>query len=120
MADEDKLATLFAALDAQDQQTLLAFAEFLRARAPQRPATPTSVPQPEPIPRPAQESVVAAIKRLSRSYHMLDKGEVLHQTSALMAEHIMQGKEAQTVIDELEAVFERRYQKLIGKDDQPA
>ncbi len=45
MADEDKLATLFAALDAQDQQTLLAFAEFLRARAPLRPATPTSIPR---------------------------------------------------------------------------
>lgn len=117
MADQDRLVALFAALDQQDQQSLLAFAEFLHARKPGAAQPPTAIPAPEPIPRPEQESVVAAIKRLSRSYHMLDKGEVLHQASALMAEHIMQGKDAGQVIDELEIIFQRRYRKLIGEDD---
>lgn len=121
MADEDRLVALFAALDGQDQQSLLAFAEFLHSRAPAQPQPTVAapVPEPEPIPRPEQETVVAAIKRLSRSYHMLEKRDVLHQASALMAEHIMQGKDAVEVIDELEAVFERRYRKLTGKGEQP-
>ena len=117
MADQDRLVALFAALDQQDQQSLLAFAEFLHARKPDAAAPPTAIPAPELIPRPAQETVVAAIKRLSRSYHMLDKREVLHQASALMAEHIMQGKDAGQVIDELEVIFQRRYRKLTGDDD---
>lgn len=117
MADQEKLAALFAALAPQDQQALLAFAEFLATRAPTPAPAPAEVPSPEPIPRPEQETVVAAIKRLSRSYHMLDKGEVLHQASALMAEHIMRGKDAVEVIDELEVIFERRYRKLVGKEE---
>lgn len=120
MADERKLAKLFAALDRQDQQALLAFAEFLYSRSSSASTVPEPIPQPKSIPRPEQESVVAAIKRLSLSYHMLDKREVLHQASALMAEHIMQGKEAATVIDELEVVFERRYRELIDKREPPA
>ena len=118
MTEQDKLAALFAALDRQDQQSLLAFAEFLHGRAPASPPVSSVVPAPEPIPRPEQESVVAAIKRLSRSYPMVDKGRVLHQASALMAEHIMQGKDAVEVIDELEVIFERRYRKLTDRNDQ--
>lgn len=121
MADKDRLLALFAALGEQDQQALLAFAEFLQSRAPAQldGADADQVPAPEPIPRPQQETVVAAIKRLSRSYHMLDKREVLHQSSALMAEHVMQGKEAEQVIDELEAVFERSYRRLLEPGTKP-
>lgn len=108
---------LFARLDEPQRQTLLAFAEFLVERSPAA-ASREPIPEPEPIPRPADESVVAAIRRLSRSYHMLDKKDVLHRASALMAEHIMQGRDAVEVIDELEVVFHRRYQKLIGGEDE--
>lgn len=117
MADQERLTALFTALAPQDQQTLLAFAEFLHARHPASDRLAEPVPPPEPIPRPDQETVVAAIKRLSRSYHMLDKSEVLHQASALMAAHVMQGKDAVEVIDELEVIFERRYRKLAGEED---
>lgn len=119
MADKDRLVALFAALDRQDQQALLAFAEFLRARAPEQLGADDDIPEPEPIPRPEQETVVAAIKRLSRSYHMLDKREVLHQASALMAEHVMRGRNAVEVIDELEVVFARSYRKFAGQEDEP-
>ena len=67
--------------------------------------------EPQPIPRPTQESVVAAMKRLRQSYHMLDHSKMLHECSGLMAEHLMQGRPAVEVIDELELVFSRHYQR---------
>jgi hypothetical protein len=124
---ERRLLKLLRALSAQDRATLLAFAEFLGSRAGSDQAlesplqqTPVARPRPQPEPRPAQESVVAAIKRLRRGYPMLEPGEMLHETSALMASHVLQGREAEAVIDELEALFARRYQALDPTDeDQP-
>jgi len=114
----NRLLELFARLDEPRRRTLLEFAEFLESRTG---ATPEpyagAVPEPDPIPRPEHETVVAAIRRLSRSYHMLEKKEVLHHASALMAQHLMQGRDAVEVIDELEIVFRRHYQKLIGGGD---
>jgi hypothetical protein len=40
---------------------------------------------------------------------MLDKAPMLHQTSSLVSAHIMQGRPATEVIDELEQLFESRY-----------
>lgn len=122
--DRKRLLELFARLSEAQRRTLLEFAEFLAARSaeesPEEPgeASRPPVPEPEPIPRPDEETVVAAIRRLSRSYHMLDKKDVLHQASALMAQHIMQGRDAVEVIDELEVVFRRHYHKLIGGGDE--
>jgi hypothetical protein len=96
---------------------LLAFAEFLQQRgttADQRPvpAPPASIPEPEAIERPAEESVVAALKRLSKTYPMIDKSEMLSATSDLVATHIMQGTGASTVIDQLEDIFSEHYRQL--------
>ena len=113
--ERNRLLELYARLDEPRRRTLLEFAEFLDSRSgatPEPDAGP--VPEPEPIPRPERETVVAAIRRLSRSYHMLEKKEVLHHASALMAQHLMQGRNAVEVIDELEIVFRRQYHKLIG------
>lgn len=107
-----KLTELFSALDEQGQQSLLDFAEFLVERQPQAASTqqPGQPEQPLQIPRPENETVVAAIKRLSRTYPMLDKRKILNQASALMAQHVMGGREAAEVIDELEVIFERHYE----------
>lgn len=112
-ADEKSLLEIFRSLDASQRQTLSAFAEFLA----QRPAaTVTTMPvssleAPQPIERPEHESVVRAIKRLSATYPMLDRKKLLHQTSALVNEHIMQGRDARDVIDEIERVFAEQYEK---------
>jgi hypothetical protein len=105
---ERRLGKLFRSLDAPSRETLLAFAEFLatRLRDP-LPAPPPSQPLHEP--RPAQESVVAAIKRLRRTYPMLDGSKMLSETSTLMAAHVLQGREAAAVIDELETLFAKRF-----------
>ena len=64
-----------------------------------------------PIPRPEAESVVAAIRRLSASYFMLERRDMLNETAALMSAHVLQGRPAPKVVEELEALFEARYQQ---------
>lgn len=107
--DDARLIQLFNRLPAAERETLLAFAEFLVARS----GVPVDV-TPKSIERPVQESVVAAIKRLSASYHMLDRSKMLHETSGLMSEHLMQGRAAAEVIDELEDLFRRHYRQQFG------
>ena len=109
-AEQQRLQNIFRQLPSEQQQTLIAFAEFLHTNV-----TKNSSPPAKPIlkPRPPDESVVAAIKRLSESYPMLDKAVLLNDTSHLMTEHIMHGRDRISVINELEAVFSRHYQALI-------
>jgi hypothetical protein len=107
------LVRLFRALPPVDRSALIAFAEFLSARTQEEEGRPARIRAPEPIPRPAQETVVAAIKRLSRSYHMLDRAELLNETSSLMASHALGGKDAHLVIDEIEALFARHYNRYL-------
>ncbi len=108
---EDRLLACFRRLDEGGRQTLLEFAEFLAAKAPT--PEPEAVPEPLPIERPTEESVVKAIKRLTATYPMVERGELLNEISALMAQHVMQGRPAVEVIDELEIVFRRRYELLV-------
>ncbi len=116
-ADERRLAKLFQGLAPADRQTLLAFADFLAQRA-QPPDTGETAPrEPRVMPRPATETVVGAIKRLSQTYDMLDRGPLLHETSALMSAHVLQGRGAALVIDELETLFARHYQEYRVKQD---
>jgi len=110
---DQRLRKLFRELSEADQKTLLDFAEFLVNR--DQPLESEALPEPLEIPRPESESVVKAIKRLSKSYFMLDKDHMINETSALMAQHIMQGRAAPEVIDELEAVFSRHYQKRLDE-----
>ncbi len=93
---------------------LLEFAEFLAGRH----GTSVEIPAPVPVSRPQHETVVAAIRRLSQTYPMLDKRKILNQASVLMAQHVMAGREAAEVIDELEVIFERQYRAAQGQDDE--
>ncbi|HED15514.1 MAG TPA: Crp/Fnr family transcriptional regulator [Gammaproteobacteria bacterium] len=104
-----ELTLLFGKLDEDRQQQLLEFARFLVERHPQQEII---ISEPGKIERPEEESVVGAMKRLSRTYPMLDKQHLFNEASALMGEHMLQGREAAGVIDELEAVFLRHYTKI--------
>ncbi len=120
-ADKRQLLRSFAALSDVDKQTVLAFVEFLAQRnqaGEQLDASVVTEPAPatpQAIPRPATESVVAAMRRLSKTYPMLNKDELLHQASGLMSEHILQGKAAASVVDELESLFADAYAKQFGE-----
>ena len=85
---EKKLLNCLRALPDPAAQQLIDFAEFLQAKY--QPIT-TELAEPQAIPRPDQESVVAAVKRLSATYPMLDKDKLLNETSALVMQHMMQG-----------------------------
>ena len=112
-AAERRLLAAFRALGEREQEMLLAFAEFLRERGVPAPDEPPPVP--EPIPRPPEETVVAALKRLARTYPMLDKAEMLNEASALVAQHVLHGRPAAEVIDELERLFRTRYERAFGR-----
>ena len=110
---EKKLLKRFAKLSPAQQQTLLQFAEFLVQRGEDVDNdAPEPIPEPVMQERPVEETVVGAIKRLTASYPMLDRDKLFNETSALMTKHVMQGHEAQQVIDELEVLFEKHYQTL--------
>ena len=115
-ADQQRLLNLYRQLTKAGRRSLLDYAAFLQQReqaadeAMQVVSSPPS--RPVDVPRPAAETVVAAIRRLSQTFPMVNKDEILHEASALMTAHVMQGKAAAEVIDELEAVFRRHYERV--------
>jgi hypothetical protein len=112
--EQRRLLDLFDRLGQDDRRTLLAFAEFLAARPQNELPEDESVPEtPKAIERPGEESVVAAIRRLSETYFMLDRQDMLNDTAALMGAHVMQSRPASDVIDELEVVFETHYRRYL-------
>ncbi len=125
MADETekRLTGILRKLPVAQAGMLLEFAEFLlerhgaagHARRKHQPS-PLEIPAPVEIPRPAEETVVKAVKRLRATYPMLDARKLLNQTSDLMTQHIVQGREAIEVIEELEILFRSHYEKLAGND----
>lgn len=98
-----------AALQLQD------FAEFLASRYN---LEATEIPSPEYIPRPEQESVVIAVKRLSATYSMINKDKLLDETSSLVSQNMLQGRDATEVIDELEVLFKKHYEVLVKEHNQ--
>ena len=113
---EQHLTELFRQLPASDQLTLLAFGEFLASRGSSGAVVPVKeavvIADPVVIERPPGESIVAALRRLSKTYPMLDKTEMLSATSDLVAANIMQGTDAVEVVDQLEDIFRGLYEKL--------
>lgn len=107
--EEQKLLDLFERLRPEQQDQLIAFAEFLAAGGPpeERPAR-----EPVNLPRPATETVTMAIRRLVRTYPMLDRRRLLGEASRFVAQHALEGRPAAEVIDELEIVFARHYKAM--------
>ena len=105
------LLSIYSSLSDAGKENLRLYAEFLvqRESAGDQPEQQPVSAVPVEIPRPEKESVVSAIKRLSSSYHMLDRSVILTETSSLMTSHIMHGREADEVIDELEALFQKAH-----------
>jgi hypothetical protein len=111
--EEEKLLALFEKLDSGQRQTLIDFAGFLATRATQDgDSEPAQV---LPIARPDTETVVMAIKRLTQTYPMLDRRKLFGDTSKFVAQHALEGRLAVEVIDELEIVFAKHFEKVRGE-----
>ena len=108
-----RLTDIYQLLNDATQQSLLDYAEFLyadKSRRAKQQADAEDIPdEPLSIPRPDQETVIAAIKRLSKTYPMLDSEKILHQTAHYMTQHIIHGQDAIEVIDELEVFFQQSF-----------
>ena len=119
---EKRLSDIVQRLPVAQAAALLEFAEFLLIRHRSAGGEATSsvtaveIPAPLDIPRPAEESVVKAVKRLRATYPMLDARKLLNQTSDLMTQHVMQRRDKIEVIEELEILFQTHYQKLTGNN----
>lgn len=111
---ERELLGIFRKLSDTDKASIQAFAAFLLDRAEssktmtQEEALAEPM-EPKAIPRPEFETVIGAIKRLSETYYMLDRSRMLEDTSNLMTGHLLQGRDAMEVIDELEQLFQRHF-----------
>jgi hypothetical protein len=121
-SSERQLLDFYRRMGPDGQATLLAFAEFLSQRGASTVDPPRAeiveIPEPVPIVRPQQESVVAGLKRLAQTYPMLSKTEMLTATSELVARNIMLGTDPAQVIDQLEDIFREHYRKLREQPEQ--
>jgi len=105
-----QLQSLIKKLPELQQQSLLDYAEFLVAKTEDSSDAKKNL-ELEVIERPSGESVVAAIKRLKQTYNMLDTDRLINQVSALMGQHLLQGREASVVIDDLQDLFHNTYEE---------
>jgi hypothetical protein len=94
---EGRLLELFRGMDARGRGSLLDFAEYLAKRVP--------VPAEQVARPPAEESVVQAIRRLNRSHPSLKKHRLIPRVEQLLAAHMVDGRPAAEVIDELESLY---------------
>ena len=113
--DARKLLDCFRRLSADRQTALLDYAQYLAGK--EENALQSDVPAvPLDIPRPENESVIKAVRRLRETYPMLDQNRVFSDVSSLMTRHVMQGIAAVDIIDEMEIMFRRHYEIHIGGD----
>ncbi len=112
-AGRQRLQQLYAMLDDSGRHALLEYAEFLSARQPQ---TAEVLEPPRDLPRPDGESVIAALKRLRATYPMLDSAPLLDAAATLVTAHVLRGRGAVEVIDELEKLFDSAYAECAAGD----
>ena len=107
---EQALLKAFRQMTPTARSTLVDFADFLSQRYPVA-VTPVSE-QSLQVPRPVEESVIAAIRRMAKTYPMLNSDNVFSAATTLMTRHVMGQQAAVEVIDELEVMFKARYDDL--------
>lgn len=106
-SEEQKLLEIFDQLAPEQQDKLIEFAGFLAVRDAGR--SDSTAAALEIVPRPAEETVVMAIRRLVKTYPMLDRRRLMAEASRFLAEYALQGRAACEVIDDLETVFATQY-----------
>ena len=107
-----RLQELFSALGVEDRHALLRYAEYLHESAGVE-GDSGGRQEPLDLPRPDDERVVMAIRRLAKSYPMLNHDRLLRQSADLMSAHLVNGRAAVEVIDELEEIFQQHYQRYL-------
>ena len=104
------LVEIFDTLDDERRSSLFDFAEYLQSKGG---LVKKEIGEPVKIPRPEEETVVGAVKRLKQSYPMIESMTVFSAASSLMTEHMVNGRDVVEVIDEMEKLFEESFEKLL-------
>lgn len=120
-ADQRELLALYTKLSEADRHSLISFGCFLASQQqaePEQSADESVSDEPLVISRPENETVIKAIRRLSQTYPMLDNNLLIDGTSMLMSAHVLQGRSAEQVIDELELLFEQKHTIFISGTDE--
>ncbi|WP_130472248.1 Crp/Fnr family transcriptional regulator [Candidatus Magnetaquicoccus inordinatus] len=107
--ERNRLLSAWQKLAKEEQRTVRLFAEFL-AQQSSTALSQQEIPQePLSIPKPEHESAVLAMKRLKKSYPMIEADfSLLETASQLLLKRIMGTPDAE-VIAELEELFAKRY-----------
>ncbi|MBT7309042.1 MAG: hypothetical protein HN842_12555 [Gammaproteobacteria bacterium] len=113
----ESLQTIFTALSEEDRYALLRYGSYLLNSAREGDAAVVAINkvEPQPISRPEEERVVAAIRRLAETYPMLNHDHLFRQSADLMSAHLVSGRAAVEVIDELEEIFLHHYHRYLGE-----
>ncbi|MBF0179654.1 MAG: Crp/Fnr family transcriptional regulator [Magnetococcales bacterium] len=109
--DRKRLLALWRQLGEEERRGLLRFAQCLANESREAETVEPAVADlPLAIPRPAVESAVAGLKRLKKTYPMIEADErVLGEASRILMQKVLGAADAE-VIDQLEAFFAQRYQ----------
>ena len=108
--NKKSLIEIFETLDAERQASLFDFAEFLQSKGN---LVSKEIGEPVDIARPDKETVVGAIKRLKATYPMIESMKVFSSASELMTDHMVKGRDAVEVVDEMERIFEDFYAEML-------
>ncbi|MBF0136557.1 MAG: hypothetical protein H7833_15945 [Magnetococcus sp. DMHC-1] len=106
------LVSIWQHLAAPERKTLLQFAEFLleKSRENMEPE-PTLPVEPLDIPAPAGESAVKALKRLKKTYPMIETDfSLLEKASQILMEKVL-GTPDKEVIEKMEDLFREQHQR---------
>lgn len=110
---ERQLCKLYKSLNDNNREALMSFAAFLNSKdiilGSDEAAAELQVPL--LIAAVENESVIKGIKRLKKSYFMIENEDLLHEVSAFMTQHVMQGATIEEVMPQIEAVFEKFYEE---------
>jgi len=109
-ADAKSLLEIFESLDAERQRSLLHFAQYLHSQGG---LVKKEIGVPRDIPRPESETVVGAIKRLKHTYPMVESMAVFSAASSLMTDHMVKGRDATEVINDMEKLFDDFYRQML-------
>lgn len=106
-SNESRLIEIFETLNEERQNSLIDYATFLQSKGD---LVDKATVEKILIDRPSEETVVGAIKRLKSTYPMIESMSVFSAASNLMTEHMISGRDAIEVIDEMEILFEEHYE----------
>lgn len=104
-----RLVAVLEQLDEAGRRTLVEYAEFLVSRSEAQ-AIPPSVAV-----RPAGETVLQAIKRLNGRYPGLRRAALMQPVGELLSQHMVDGRAAEEVIEELEALYARAHADRVAR-----